>query len=409
MKINEMIARMVLDSRGNPTVECEMHNSYTGVRAIVPSGKSTGKHEAVELRDKKSSFNGMGVEKAVKNINKIIKKNIINKDWEQETLDNFLIKLDNTENKSRLGANAILAVSMAFARLNAMSKNDELFFYLQKITGNKKISLPIPFCNVINGGVHAGNDLMMQEFMIVPKAGSFKENTRIISETYHELKRIIRKKYGKNAVNVGDEGGFAPPIETAEEALDLLMKAIINSKHKSQLRIAMDCAASDFYKKGKYEIEKNSYVSAEELGNYYIKLIKKYPIVSIEDPFAEDDFEAWNKFMEKINKRNIQVVGDDLLVSNKKRIEEAAEKKLCNGLLLKPNQIGTVTEAIEAAKSAMKNNWNVMVSHRSGETEDTFICDLAVALNCKQIKIGAPCRGERTCKFNRLLRIEELI
>ncbi len=403
-KIRGIKARQVLDSRGNPTIEVEVSTSSSLNRAIVPSGASTGKYEALELRDKGKAFLGMSVSKAVSNVNRIIAKKLLNKDVEkQKEIDELMIKLDGTKNKSKLGANAILGVSMAVSRAGAFSKNMHLFEHLGELSGNKKFVLPIPYSNVINGGIHAGNNLDIQEFMIVPKAKRFSESVRIVSETYHLLKKDIEGKYGKLGINVGDEGGFAPPLNTAEEALDLLNEAIAISGYRKKLRIAMDCAASEFFDNRNYM----GTMSGDELIEYYLKLIKDYKIISIEDPFDQDDFSSYAKFMKRIKK--IQVVGDDLLVSNTERVKQAIDKKLCNALLLKVNQIGTITEAIEAAKLALKNKWHVMVSHRSGETEDPYIADLAVGLGNRQIKLGAPCRSDRTAKYNQLLRIEELL
>jgi len=309
-----------------------------------------------------------------------------------------MLKLDGTNNKAKLGANSILGISMAVARCNALTNNKQLFQTL----GSKKI-MPIPLSNIINGGRHAAGKLAMQEFMIAPvKAKSFSTATQQISEIYHILKQEINKKYGKNSTHVGDEGGFAPSLKNAEQALNLIQKAIDKSGYK--LGIAIDAAASEFYSKGKYNIGKK--LSKEELVDYYLKLIKKYNIISLEDPFDQDDFSPWQELTKK---SKIQIVGDDLLVTNTNRIKIAINNKLCNSLLLKVNQIGTVTESLNAAKLAMKNKWKVMVSHRSGETEDTFISDLSVSLGCGQIKLGAPCRGERTAKYNQLLRIEEFL
>jgi len=404
-KIRGIKARQVLDSRGNPTIEVEVATENSLNRAIVPSGASTGKYEALELRDNKKAFLGMSVQKAVSNVNKIIAKKLIGKNvGNQKDIDKIMIKLDGTNNKSKLGANAILGVSMAVSRAGAFSKNMHLFEHLGELVGNKKFSLPIPYANVINGGIHAGNNLQIQEFMIVPvKSRNFSESVRFVSETYHLLKKDIEGKYGKLGINVGDEGGFAPPLNTAEEALDLLNEAIAISGYRKKLRVAMDCAASEFYDNGSYMDS----MTGDELIDYYLKLIKDYKIISIEDPFDQDDFSSYAKFMKKIKK--IQVVGDDLLVSNVERVKQAVDKKLCNALLLKVNQIGTITEAIEAANFALKNKWKVMVSHRSGETEDPYIADLVVGLGTKQIKLGAPCRSDRTAKYNQLLRIEELL
>ena len=403
-KIRGIKARQVLDSRGNPTIEVEVSTAGSLNRAIVPSGASTGKYEALELRDNGKAFLGMSVQKAISNVNKILAKKLIGKNvGNQKEIDKIMIKLDGTNNKSKLGANAILGVSMAVSRAGAFSKNMHLFEYLGELAGNKKFVLPIPYSNVINGGIHAGNNLQIQEFMIVPvKSRNFSESVRIVSETYHLLKKDIEGKYGKLGINVGDEGGFAPPLNTAEEALDLLNEAIAISGYRRKLRIAMDCAASEFYDNGSYM----GSMTGDELIDYYLKLIKDYKIISIEDPFDQDDFLSYAKFMKKVE---TQVVGDDLLVSNVERVKQAVDKKLCNALLLKVNQIGTVTEAIEAANLALKNKWKVMVSHRSGETEDPYIADLAVGLGTRQIKLGAPCRSDRTAKYNQLLRIEELL
>jgi len=405
--IKKILARQVLDSRGNPTVEVEIitQNNIRG-KAIVPSGASTGIHEALELRDNEKAYLGQGVMKAIYNVKMLSK---LLKGWnifDQEGLDTFMKSVDGTPNKSDLGANCILGISMAASRTAAKELKIPYYQYLAKLAKTKKsdICLPIPFANVINGGKHAPGKLKAQEFMIVPvKARTFSEATMMISETYHLLREIIKKKF--KSVGVGDEGGFAPPLSKPEEALDLITQAIKKAGYEKKVMIALDPASSEFYNKKtkKYDLgfKKMSY---KELSNYWNKLLKKYSIISLEDVFSEDDFEAWHYF--KKNSK-IQLVGDDLLVTNPERIKLAIEKKLCNSLLLKVNQIGTLTEAIESARMVMKKGWTVMVSHRSGETEDTLIADLAVALGCGQIKIGAPCRGERTAKYNRLLRIEE--
>jgi enolase len=402
-KIKKVVAREILDSRGNPTVEADVYVDNIFGRAAVPSGASTGIHEALELRDGGKRYLGAGVSKAVENVLRIGRKIEGMDCTAQRELDKFMIELDGTENKSSLGANAILAVSMAAARAAALSSGMPLYQYLAGITGSKKHILPITFCNVINGGKHAGGKLAMQEFMIAPvKAASFREALQMASETYHLLKDVIVKKYGKSAANVGDEGGFAPPIATPEEALDLLDLAVNQAGYNGKIKFGMDVAASEFFSNGFYTINSRKYRSSELL-DYYKRLIEKYPIISVEDPFQQEDFDAYAM----LNKSGIQVVGDDLLVTNTKRISMAIAKKACSCLLLKVNQIGTLTEAIEAAQLSMKNSWGVMVSHRSGETEDSFIADLSVALGCGQIKSGAPCRGERTAKYNQLLRIEE--
>ncbi len=403
-EITSILGREVLDSRGNPTVEVELSSDDLKARAIVPSGASTGIYEALELRDGGERYAGKGVKKAVENVAAIAQK-IKGMDLQdQKSIDEAMLELDGTVNKSKLGANAILGVSMASARLSALKNAVPLYKRLSEISNASQPKLPVPFANIINGGRHAGNKLAMQEFMIAPIfAESFSQATRAVTETYHILKGIIKEKYGKNAINVGDEGGFAPDIDNAYQALDLIMEAINKSGYSDILRIAMDPAASEFYDKesGSYMIEKR--LSKDEMVDYYLDLMEKYPICSIEDPFDQDDFYSY----EMLTRRSkIQIVGDDLLVTNVERIKMAAEKKLCTALLLKVNQIGSLTESIAAAKLAFENNWKVMVSHRSGETEDSFIADLATGLGCGQIKLGAPCRSDRTAKYNQLLRIE---
>jgi enolase len=409
MKIKKIHAIQVLDSRGNPTIEVQLNTEKNQVNAIVPSGASTGDYEALELRDNKKEYGGKSVNKAIQNVNKIIAPLLKNKSViDQEKLDVILIQKDNTSNKSNLGANAMLAVSMATTRAAAKENKLPLYKYISQKT-KSKISLPLPFANVINGGVHAGNDLEFQEFMIVPTgAKSFSQATQMISETYHVLKEIIKNKYGKNAVNVGDEGGFAPPISKPEEALNLIVEAIKKANYQNKIKIAMDPAASEFYDKKIKTYTKNKWTS-KQLENVYIKLIQKYPIISLEDPFDQDDFNAWKSITNNkdIKQKKIQIVGDDLTVSNPARVQLAIENKLCNALLLKINQIGTITEALLSAEIAMEAGWKVMVSHRSGETEDSFISDFATGIGCGQIKLGAPCRGERTAKYNQLLRIED--
>lgn len=406
MKILNIKARQILDSRGNPTVEALIKTKNGVFDAKVPSGASTGVHEALELRDKSKEYGGKSVLKAVSNINNKISKSILNKNFNSiEELDNTLIKLDGTNLKKKLGANAILGVSMAGMRALASENNMELYKYVAKFNKTKNSTLPLPFANVINGGVHAANDLEMQEFMIVPvKAKSFSESTRMVAETYHILKGIIAKKYGQNAVNVGDEGGFAPPIKNAEEALNILVKGIEKAGYTDKIKIAMDTAASEFFNKKTHTYLKAKF-SSDKIINYYNKLIDNYPIISLEDPFAEDDFSSWKKFM--ASQKKVQIVGDDLTVTNTERIEMAAKSKLCNALLLKVNQIGSVSESINSFNLATKHKWNTMVSHRSGETEDAFISDLAVGLGNGQIKLGAPCRSDRVAKYNRLLAIED--
>ena len=404
LKIVKISARQILDSRGNPTIEAMVFtNKSTGI-ASVPSGASTGVHEAVELRDNQKEYLGKSVHQAINNINIKISPRLKNQDCtKQEVIDTLMCKLDNTKNKGKLGANAILAVSLACARAAANSLQILLYEYLQNFT-KQHHKIPKAFFNVINGGKHAGTKLVFQEFMIVPQTHSFSKNLQIASEVYHTLKIIIKQKYGSPAINVGDEGGFAPPLNSAEQALDLLTQAIKKTGYSKQVTLAMDCAASEFYNKGYYYIQKKT--SPEQLINYYLRLINKYNIISIEDPFYEEDFLSFSKLKQKTK---IQIVADDLTTTNPERIKLAIKHNSANCLLLKVNQIGTLTEALEAANIARKNGWKIMVSHRSGETEDTFIADLAVALACGQIKAGAPCRGERTAKYNQLLRIEELL
>lgn len=403
--ITKITAREILDSRGNPTIEVEATTEKTCQTASVPSGISAGVHEALELRDGTKRFLGKGVSKAVRNVERKIAPLLKHVECtSQEKIDYLMIKEDGTVNKSKLGANAILGVSLACARAAAVEKNLSLFKYLNELLPLKRISLPRPFFNVINGGKHAGNELAVQEFMIAPKAKSFKEAIQIGSEVYHVLKELIEKKYGKSAINVGDEGGFAPPIKNAEEALDLITAAIKKAGYSKKVELALDCAASSFYHKGYYYLHKK--MSKDNLLEYYLQLIKKYSLISIEDPFEQEDFLS---FAELRRKSKIQIVGDDLTVTKVDLIEEAVKEESCNCLLLKVNQIGTLSEALDAVRLAYKNGWKVMVSHRSGETEDTFIADLAVGIGCGMIKAGAPCRGERTAKYNRLLRIEEVL
>jgi enolase len=412
-KIKKIKAREILDSRGNPTVEADIMTEDGLFRAMVPSGASTGVHEALELRDgDKSRYMGKGVLKAVANVNKKIAQLVIGIDpAKQADIDNAMLKADGTDNKSNFGANAILAVSIAACKAGAAAKKVPLYRHIADLAGIKEFVMPVPSFNVINGGKHAGNKLAMQEFMLLPVgAKSFSEALRMGSETYHHLKKVIKEKYGQDAVNVGDEGGFAPNIQDNKEGLELLKEAINKAGYTGKVRIGMDVAASEFYKDGKYDLnfkgDKPQLKTGDEMIKLYEGFVKDYGLVSIEDPFDQDDWATYPKLTEKVNKTT-QIVGDDLLVTNPKRIKIAIEKKACNALLLKVNQIGTVTESIEACKLAQKAGWGVMVSHRSGETEDTFIADLVVGLKAGQIKTGAPCRSERLAKYNQLLRIEE--
>jgi enolase len=418
MAITKVHARQIFDSRGNPTVEVEVTTNHGVFRADVPSGASTGIHEALELRDNdKSAYVGKGVTKAVNNVNQhlgpeLIKANINVQD--QTAIDEFLIKLDGTANKSKYGANAILGISLAVVKAGAAAKGVPLYRHIADLAGHgdKKFVMPVPAFNVINGGSHAGNKLAMQEFMILPTgASSFSEAMKIGSEVYHTLKSVIKKKYGQDATNVGDEGGFAPNILDNSEGLDLLVEAINTAGYQGKVKIGMDVAASEFYKEEKYDLDfksKNSdaslHLTGPQLAALYTDFASKYPIVSIEDPFDQDDWSAWSHLT---GSTNIQIVGDDLTVTNPVRIATAIEKKACNALLLKVNQIGTITESIKAATLSQQSGWGVMVSHRSGETEDFTIADIVVGLRTGQIKTGAPCRSERLAKYNQLLRIEE--
>jgi len=418
MSIQLIRARQIFDSRGNPTIEVDVKTEKGIFRAAVPSRASTVIHEALELRDNdKSNYLGKGVSKAVKNVNEIIASKLIGKDVRnQQEIDQLMIQLDGTENKEKLGANAILGVSLAVCKAGSAEKGIPLYKHIADLAENKKeLFLPTPAFNVINGGSHAGNKLAMQEFMILPVgASSFTEAMKMGSEVYHNLKAIIKDTYGQDATNVGDEGGFAPNIQNNREGLELLKQAISKAGYTGKVVIGMDVAASEFCTEDKkYDLDfktknndKSQVKTAEELIHIYKEFVKDYPVISIEDPFDQDDWEAYKKFTAEMGK-SIQIVGDDLLVTNPKRIHKAIEQKACNALLLKVNQIGTITETIQACKMAQNAGWGVMVSHRSGETEDTFIADLVVGLGTGQIKTGAPCRSERLAKYNQLLRIEE--
>lgn len=416
MSVTKVQARQIYDSRGNPTVEVDLYTEKGRFRQQVPSGASTGVWEAVELRDKGKDYMGKGVLTAVKNVNEIIAPALIDSKLpvtSQKEIDDLMIKLDGTPNKAKLGANAILAVSMAVSEAAAAEKGLPLYAYLAQLAGvPEPYVLPCPAFNVINGGEHAGNKLAFQEFMILPTgASSFSEALKMGSETYHVLKKVITKKYGLDAANVGDEGGFAPNVSGADESLDLLTEAIEQAGYTGKIQIGLDVASSEFYKDGKYDLDfknpesdKSKWLTGAELAKVYEGYVEKYDICSIEDPFDQDDFESWTNF--NVNNK-IQVVGDDLTVTNTERIKKAIEKKSCNALLLKINQIGTITESIQAVQLSQTNNWGIMTSHRSGETESTYIADLAVALRTGEIKTGAPCRSERVAKYNQLLRIEE--
>lgn len=416
-KILKIHGRQIVDSRGNPTVEAEVTTHKGTFRAAVPSGASTGIHEAVELRDgDKTKWMGKGVSKAVDHLNKEIAPALVGKDpTQQKELDEAMIKLDGTDNKGKFGANAILAVSMAVCKAGAAEKGVPLYKYIAQLAGNSKLVLPVPSFNVINGGEHAGNGLAMQEFMILPTgASSFSEAMRMGAEVYHNLKNLIKDKYGKDACNVGDEGGFAPNIGDNEEGLKLLAGAIEKAGYTGKVKIGMDVAASEFQTEDKmYDLkfkDKDNDGSGKKTGaemlEMYKGFIENYGVITIEDPYEQDDWDNWKAIVAECGEK-CQIVGDDHLVTNPTRIKKGIEEKSSNALLLKVNQIGTVSESIEAVKMSKAAGWGVMTSHRSGETEDTFIADLAVGLSTGQIKTGAPCRSERLAKYNQLLRIEE--
>ncbi|MBX9688641.1 MAG: phosphopyruvate hydratase [Candidatus Obscuribacterales bacterium] len=406
-QIEEISALEILDSRGNPTVEVTvlLSNGAAG-RAAVPSGASTGSFEAAELRDNdKGRYQGKGVLKAIHNINDVIAKSLLGANAiEQTSIDRELIALDGTENKEKLGANALLAVSMAVAKAAAASMGMPLFRYVGGVTA---AVLPVPMMNILNGGKHAEDGVDFQEFMIVPLgADNFADCLRWGTEVYHCLKSVLHSK--SLSTGVGDEGGFAPSLKSNEEALELIISAIEKAGFKAgqQIALALDPASSEFYGKGKYNLEKEGRsLSREEMVDYYVKLVDKYPIVSIEDGVAEEDWDAWKLLTEKVGNR-IQLVGDDLFVTNTKRLQRGIDTQTANAILIKPNQIGTLTETLDAINLAKENGYACVMSHRSGETEDFTIADLAVATNVGQIKTGAPCRSERTAKYNQLLRIE---
>ena len=403
--IKSVHAREILDSRGNPTVEVEVElDDKTIGRAAVPSGASTGAFEAAELRDGGSRYLGKGVQTAVNNVNNKIAPVVIGLNAQaQRDLDVKMIELDGSKNKSNLGANAILGVSLATARAVALSKNQSLFKYLG---GQDAKTLPVPMMNILNGGAHADTNVDIQEFMIAPiGAENFKESIRWGAEIYHSLKSVLKKK--GLATSIGDEGGFAPNLESNRAALDLILVAIESAGFKagSQIALAMDVAATEFFADGKYKFE-GKQLTSDQMIDYYSELVQSYPLVSIEDPLDEDDWSGWAKLTANLGEK-IQIVGDDLFVTNPERLQRGIDSKTANALLVKVNQIGSLTETIDAVNLAHKNNYKSMMSHRSGETEDTTIADLAVALNCGQIKTGAPARSERVAKYNQLLRIEE--
>lgn len=412
--IEKIVGRQIIDSRGNPTVEADVFTSDGMFRAAVPSGASTGIYEAVELRDGGSEWMGKGVTKAVANVNEKIAPKLKGMDAsDQKAIDDAMIALDGTPNKGSLGANAILAVSLAVCKAGAAAKGVPLYKHIADLAGNPKVVLPVPSFNIINGGSHAGNALAMQEFMILPVgAASFTEAMRMGCEVYHNLKKLIKEKYGQDACNVGDEGGFAPNIASNEEGLNLVNAAIEKAGYTGKVKIGMDVAASEFLTEDKhYDLDfktANNDGSQKKTGAEMLDLYKsfctEYPVITIEDPFDQDD---WDNTKALTTADICQVVGDDLTVTNPEKVKKAIETKTCNGLLLKVNQIGSVSEAIEAVRMSKEAGWGVMASHRSGETEDSFIADLSVGLSTGQIKTGAPCRSERLSKYNQLLRIEE--
>jgi enolase len=405
--IKQIKAREILDSRGNPTVEAEviLDNNMIG-RAAVPSGASTGSREALELRDKDPErYNGKGVLIAVNNINTEINAALKNHDvTEQTKIDHLLIKLDGTPNKARLGANALLGVSMACARAAALSKNIALFQYLK----TAEFKLPVPMMNIINGGAHADNNIDIQEFMIIPTgAESFYEALRMGAEVFHNLKTILHKKNFNT--NVGDEGGFAPNLPSNQAAIEYILEAIEKSGYKAgkDINLGLDVASTEFYKDNKYHLSgDNKILTSEEFTEYFEKLVSQYPIISIEDGMAENDWAGWKTMTEKLGSK-IQLVGDDLFVTNTEILKKGISENIANAILIKLNQIGTLTETLDAINMAKKANYATVISHRSGETEDSFIADLAVATGAGQIKTGSLCRSDRVAKYNQLLRIEE--
>ncbi|MCD8323696.1 MAG: phosphopyruvate hydratase [Clostridiales bacterium] len=418
LKIIHVYAREILDSRGNPTVEAEVtvqyKNKFFTGRASVPSGASTGEHEAKELRDTDSGrYHGMGVRQAVVNVNDRIRTVLLGKDASNQVMiDHILQCTDGTDNKCNLGANAMLAVSMACAKAGAAALDQPLFRYLGGVYG---VRMPLPMMNILNGGCHAANALDVQEFMIMPvgakdESGNvlFREGMRWCVEIYHTLRKLLKEDGHSTAV--GDEGGFAPDLKDTEEALDYLMRAVREAGYEPgrQIAFALDVAASELYNRDSALYRLSHQRTADEMIEYYEQLIEKYPIISIEDGLDENDWSGWIELTKRLGGR-IRLVGDDLFVTNTKRLREGIPKKAGNAILIKVNQIGTLSEAFEAIVTAKRAGYQTIVSHRSGETEDSMIADIAVALNCGQIKAGAPCRGERTAKYNRLLRIEETV
>ncbi len=399
-RIISVKAREILNSRGNFTVEVELKTNQGVFCASVPSGASKSKYEAKEIK----------TPEAVKNIQEVIGPKIKGMEViEQKRIDDLIIELDKTKNKSELGANAILAVSMAVCRAGAVAAKIPLYKHIAKMVETRPSPvLPVPCFNIINGGVHAGNNLGIQEFMIVPQEKKFSKNLKKAVEIYHNLKEILKKRFGRSAVNLGDEGGFAPPLSFTEQALDLIDRSVKKSENGKDVKIGLDCAASEFFKNENYKLDKVVF-TREGLIKFYQNIVRKYPILFLEDPFSQDDWQGWREISSKFKVQNskLLIIGDDLLATNPYRVKQARKKDACNGMILKINQIGTVSEAIESAKLAKSYNWKIIVSHRSGETNDDFISDLAVGISADFIKAGAPARGERVAKYNRLLKIEE--
>jgi len=408
-KIKNIVAREILDSRGNPTVEVDLTlNDGSYGRAAVPSGASTGSHEAVELRDGDKRYGGKGVRKAVKNVNEKILKALKGKEFDQRSLDRTMIELDGSHNKGKLGANAILGVSLAFAKAQAVSKKKTLYRYFKDISKTKEMLMPVPMMNILNGGKHADKSTDLQEFMIMPVgAKNFSEALRMGTEVFHALKKILHDKgFG---TSVGDEGGFAPSLPSNESAIEIILEAVTKAGYTpgKDIGIAIDAAASELYKDGMYHLaSENRTLTSAEMVDFYAKWVEKYPILSIEDGLHEDDWDGYKLMTEKLGKK-IQIVGDDLFVTNIKRLERGINEKSGNSILIKLNQIGTVSETIDAIDMARNAGFTSVVSHRSGETEDSTIADFVVGLGAGQIKTGSLCRSERTAKYNQLLRIEE--
>ena len=407
-EIVDVRGREILDSRGNPTVEVDVYlDCGTMGRAAVPSGASTGEHEAVELRDGEDRYLGKGVQKAVKNVNTVILENLVGESvYDQTAIDQKMIALDGSDNKKNIGANAILGVSLAVAKAAANGLDLPLYRY---VGGTNAKELPLPMMNIINGGSHADNNVDLQEFMIMPAgASNFRQALQIGTEIFHHLKSVLKSRNYNTAV--GDEGGFAPDLKSNEEALQVIVEAIEKAKYipGDDVLIALDPASSEFYKDGNYilEAEAQSKKSPDEMVQFYADLCQKYPIISIEDGMAEDDWDGWKLLTEAIGDK-VQLVGDDLFVTNTERLDLGIERRVGNSILVKVNQIGTLTETLNAIELAKQNNYTAVISHRSGETEDTTISDIAVATNAGQIKTGSLCRTDRTCKYNQLLRIEE--